>query len=430
MKERIAYVHMHRDGEFTLAGRLTVVEDGAYSTCTFQYARSYLLRSNAVPVDPVRLPLVEDSKTVFAGAAGGALFGGIQDALPDSWGRHVLDTAASAVGIVLTPLDYALYAGPERVGALGFSDEQHAAPFSQIPPWGSSPGGELSLGEMLEAADAVDDAEDLPVRLRRFFVRGSSMGGARPKAAVELDGTAWIAKFGNQREAWPTCRIEHATMRMAHACGIPTPQTKVLTVFGERDILLVERFDRAAGCRIPFISGLTLLGRTEAQSNDVASYADIATAMRQFCRADTLSKDLEDLFSRMVFNLCCNNYDDHLRNHGFLYDEQGKPGWRLTPAYDVVPQVPQDDGLRMLHLGVGRQGRLATIENALSESEYFGLSREKAAVIAERVHSFVQNNWEKHLLEAGVKRKLLPAIADCFVRSPEVEPDDSESPRP
>ena len=414
MRIRRACVHMYRGDTFVPAGLVEVVEDGKYSTCRFKYIEEYLERKDAVAVDPASLQLHDGVRRIFDGPQGGDLFGGIEDACPDSWGRHVLDTAAQNAGHALQAYDYMLYAGPERIGGLGFSESATHAPFAHIPDWVRNlPGDELTLEEMLMAADKVDAAENLDPRYRRFFVRGSSLGGAKPKAAFEHEGEAWIAKFGAAMEALPTCRMEHASLVLAGLCGIQTPQAHVVTVFGNRDILLVKRFDRKDGKRIPFVSALTLLGRSRSQVDNPASYADIAAAMRRHCRTSDLKKDLVGLFSRMLFNICCHNNDDHLRNHGFVYDDAAKSGWKLSPAYDLVPQ-PRDYGTAHLHLGVGTYGRQATFENAVTTCAAFGLSRDEASNVACKIREIVSANWENTMQKSGVATSLLPRVRESF----------------
>ena len=416
MRKRTACVQMFRNDAFVPAGLIEVTEDGRFSSCRFRYFDEYIERRDAVAVDPVSLPLHNAAKRVFEGPRGGDLFGGIEDACPDSWGQHVLTSAAEDFGITLTAYDYMLYAGPERIGGLGFSEKKDEAPFTSIPLWARNiSGSELNLEEMLLAADKVDFAEKLEPRYRRFFVRGSSLGGARPKAAIEYDGQSCIAKFGAIREMLPTCRLEHATRKLADLCGIRTVKTQVVTVFGNRDILLAHRFDRENGVRKPFISALTLLGRSSSKHENPASYSDIAFAMRRHCRADDLHSNLAELFARMTFNICCNNNDDHLRNHGFLYEEgTGKNGWRLSPSYDVVPQPRFDNSLSQLSLGVGIHGRTASFENALSSCAHFGLSLEEAASIVERIKGTICANWEKVMLDAGVPTSSLPVVRKSF----------------
>jgi len=88
---------------------------------------------------------------------------------------------------------------------------------------------------------------------------------------------------------------------------------------------------------------------------------------------------------RMVFNVACHNTDDHLRNHGFLWDEEG---WRLASVYDIVPQLvsePNQPG--RLALGVGPVGPLATYGNALAGCQHFGITRNEAGETIMRVRA-------------------------------------------
>lgn len=161
-------------------------------------------------------------------------------------------------------------------------------------------------------------------------------------------------------------------MLLAAECRLNVPPLAFQRVL-DRDVYLIECFDRKVVGdrldRLPFASGLTLLG---AHESDVSRYAcaDLAAALRQ--HGTSVRADLKELFRRMVFNILVTNDDDHLRNHGFLWD--GK-GWRLSPLYDVVPK-PQVGLDRRLVLGVGSDGRSATLTNALSTSAQFDLSRE------------------------------------------------------
>lgn len=56
-------------------------------------------------------------------------------------------------------------------------------------------------------------------------------------------------------------------------------------------------------------------------------------------------------------------------------------GWRLSPLYDVMPRATLASE-RRLHLGVGPQGRIATLDNAFNGREMFTLSAETAERIA------------------------------------------------
>ena len=199
-------------------------------------------------------------------------------------------------------------------------------------------------------------------------------------------------------------------MRMAEACGLDVPALDFRRVL-ERDIYLIERFDRVSHSnwveRRPFASGLTMLGAHESEVSRY-SYADLAAVLRQ--HSTEVRRDLHELFRRMVFNILVTNDDDHLRNHGFLFD--GK-GWRLSPLYDVVPK-PQVGLERRLVLGVGPQGRDATIANALAGAASFDLAPDQAAAMIEDMRVRVATMWEEYFTQSGVSAADRGRFATCF----------------
>ena len=68
------------------------------------------------------------------------------------------------------------------------------------------------------------------------------------------------------------------------------------------------------------------------------------------------------LWRRVVFNVLISNTDDHLRNHGFLYEDHR--GWRLSPAYDLNP-VPVDIRPRVLSTAIDTDDPTASLGLAL-----------------------------------------------------------------
>ena len=253
----------------------------------------------------------------------------------------------------------------------------------------------------------LDTASDLPEEHRRFLLRGSSLGGARPKATTAMDGKQWIAKFSRSGDHFPICRAEYATMMLASKVGLNVPPVRLKKVM-EQDIYLIERFDRLSSGRIPFISGLTITGAHETESTR-QSYRNLADQLRLF--GSKSKEDTRELWKRMVFNILCNNTDDHLRNHGFLWD--GK-GWRLSPAYDIVP-LPEVGTERILALGVGQEGRRATLRNALSDATGFGLTKAEAVAIASAMQKNVKAGWKKLFQKCGLSSVEIERLAVCFI---------------
>ena len=376
---------------------------------TFAYGRRYLERADRIPVDPVALPLHEaGTSRTFRTEEGFAVFGGIRDAAPDGWGQYLM---YKAMGDRLpSEIDLILASGEHRVGALAFGPTP-ARP-ERITPWGGgpAPGEEFTLAELAEAAERAQHVDELDENLRALLAAGSSLGGARPKAATKIGEQPWIAKFQKRGDSFPECRVELATMRLASECGLDVPPLDFRCVL-DRDIYLIERFDRIPHGnwleRRPFASGLTMLGAHESEVSSF-SYADLAGAIRQF--GTEVRQDLHELFRRMLLNILVTNDDDHLRNHGFLFDGEG---WRLSPLYDVVPK-PQLGLERRLVLGVGPEGRNATIENALAGAAVFDLGPDDAKAIAEDMSRIVATRWEQLFTEAGISAADRKRFATCF----------------
>jgi serine/threonine-protein kinase HipA len=396
------------------AGLLILSEEGATSIgASFVYGSRYLKRTNAIEIDPVSLSL--RNKGELAGVAlhpvrGLPLFGAIRDAAPDAWGRRVIEAKRKVPLNSLPESEYLLDAGPNRIGALDVRLNINS----------SATEGTLSnvhsLEYLIDAAQRIEEGLPIPARLENFFDAGTGLGGARPKATVcDEQGKLWMAKFPSKSDGYNIPLVETATLRLAQLAGIRIPELKEpVTLAQGTDVMLIERFDRVGAAdtmtRRHFISALTLLGCHEADSPN-KNYADIADAMRQYGAAPMLADNLKELFSRMVFNILVTNDDDHLRNHGMLWVQQHH-AWELSPLYDVVPK-PTHATERFLHLGIGQQGRLATLDNALSWYARFGLTRDGAIEVINHVWSIVRE-WKEYFEEFGVSSSEIDKISSAF----------------
>jgi serine/threonine-protein kinase HipA len=405
-----AYVYVYLEEGPVPAGILETSGTGREAGARFRYGRRYLQREDRLAIDPVQLPVTApDADREYITEEGFALFNGIRDAAPDGWGRHLMERAAGARA--LSEFDYLVATGDSRVGALAFGTDLSGP--RRIVSWAEEEveGENLDLAEMIEAVRELDSTEGLPRKHRRFLLRGSSLGGARPKASTEYDGRQWIAKFGRADDRSPMCRVEYVTMKLAEKVGITVPSVRLEKVF-DQDVYLIERFDRVRNGRgyrrLPFISGLTILGAHESESSR-QSYRGLADQLRRFGSEPT--QDLKQLWRRMVFNILCNNNDDHLRNHGFVWDGRG---WRLSPGYDIV-SFPQVGTERDLAIVVGRYGRRATIENALTDVASFGLSRSEAISIARTMQKIVKTSWERLCVNNGFTGLEIARLRACFI---------------
>ena len=416
MPARIVFIYLSGETEAVPAGRLTLIEQGtALAASRFAYGRRYVQRPNALPVDPVALPLAAGRDGAeLVPPAGLAWFGSIRDAAPDAWGRRVIENRLRAPPNGLPESVYLDHAGPFRSGALDVRLTPTSAPAEGALP------SIVDLEHLRDAAARIEAGEPVPAHLELFFAGGPSLGGARPKAVLTVDGREWVAKFAARNDAFDVPLAEWATLELAREAGLDVPPTRLEMLADGRRILLIERFDReplAEGVgRRHMVSALTLLGLHE-QDSPSSSYAAIADALGEHGIGGSIARDRTELFARMAFNILVSNDDDHLRNHAFLYDAAGD-GWRLSPLYDVLPR-PQVAHERMLHLAVGPQGRLATLDNALAGAGRFGLLPPEAARRIDRVARAVRN-WRVTFERLQVPASVCEQLSSAFRRPADI----------
>ncbi len=395
------------------AGLLKLEESGATPEASeFVYGLRYLNRANAVEIDPVSLSLKH--RESLRGVAlhpvhGLALFGAIRDAAPDAWGRRVIEARLKVPANSLPESTYLLAAGGNRVGALdvreGIDSAESAGELSEV----------RHLDYLLEAAERVEAGLPVPARLAAFFDAGSSLGGARPKVTVkDGEGRLWLAKLPSYSDQYDQPLVEAATLNLASLAGLNVPRMEVARLGANRHALLIERFDRAGQgggiSRQHFVSALTMVGCAEQESPQ-KNYVDIADALRRYGAATRIGTDLQELFARMLFNIFVTNDDDHLRNHGFLW-QPAEAGWALSPLYDVVPR-PTLATERYLHLGIGPHGRFASLTNAMAWAARFGLTHAIALAVVDQVWRVVRE-WKTHFEAFGVPPKLIDEVTPAF----------------
>jgi serine/threonine-protein kinase HipA len=410
MTDRIVFIYLPGEVEAVPAGRLTMIEHGLQVQASrFAYGRRYAERINAIPVDPVSLPLdPERDGMQLVPVAGLTLFGALRDASPDAWGRRVIENRLRAPPNGLPESTYLDHAGPHRAGALDVRQSPTSAPAGGALP------SLMELRHLLDAAERIEAGEPVPAHLESFFAGGPTMGGARPKVIVTAEGREWIAKFPSRNDPFNVPLIECATLELARQAGLNVPASRIEALADGRRVMLIERFDRQillqGFARRHMVSALTLLSLHEQDSPN-SSYSAIADAIGEYGVRGRIAADCAELFARMIFNILVSNDDDHLRNHAFLYDAQGR-GWHLSPLYDVVPK-PQIARDRTLHLGVGLQGRAARLDNALTQAGRFGLLPPAAALIIDRVVRAVRA-WRETFEGLDVPRTECDRVATAF----------------
>lgn len=421
-----AFAHLGDTG-FVPAGALSLTQGSRdVEASSFIYGTRYLERPGRIEIDPVSLALDGNVKGVELRPANQLRqFGGIRDAAPDAWGRRVIESRLKSPANSLPESRYLLEAGSERVGAL----DMRPLPDS---PQASAAAPVRDLHYMLEAAERVEAGEDVPASLRDYLGAGATAGGARPKTTVrDSDGLLYLAKFPSRSDTFDVSIVEWATLKLARLCGLTVPDVRFQDI-GGKNVLLIRRFDRYwSGAdaipvamalhdtlpgdglqerRLPFVSGLTLVGCDEYES-PTKGYVDLAHAVRRHAATACIREDNAELFGRMVFNIFVSNDDDHLRNHGFVRDPR-VGGWRLSPLYDVVPR-PSHAFERTLHLEVGERGKQATLDNAMTAHAGFIPERPEAVAVVRRIWSVVRA-WKTHFEAFGVPHQLIDRIAPAM----------------
>jgi len=394
-------VHIDWQGEARLVGRLHAAERG--SSVSFEYALEWLQRDDAFPIDPTSLPLQRGTHH------GAALFGAIQDCGPDRWGRVLIERAVRKKVLPQKPyrdLDYVLALDDApRVGALRFRRDASGpflAPTSgKLPPL-------VRLSALLRATDAIHGETETAEDLRFLLGAGSPLGGARPKAAVSLgDGRLAIAKFSKPDDIRDIAAGEVLALTLASQAGIQVAEHRLVPL-GAQGVAVITRFDRAGKDRIPFISASSLLGLAQG---DPGAYTLLADGIRQF--GSDVAADLRELWRRLVFSLLASNYDDHLRNHGFLMRQPGR--WSLSPAYDLNP-VPEMDRVGLSKTAIAEDQPEPSIASALAVAQRFGLKTVESKEILREVFTAVFG-WRKAGRRLRLKASTLEAYASAFEHS-------------
>ena len=385
-------IYIDHTGETRLVGRCRYVAKHRGQSSVFEYANEWLGYSDAFALDPANLAL--EDRQIYTSTDKSALPGALRDTAPDRWGQQLTKRAFRKAGEErsLSEIDYLLAINDRtRIGALrykraGEETFDHDIGHYQVPPL-------IQLPALINAADAVQTNSETAEDLKLLLNEGSPLGGARPKSAVvDHDGALAIAKFPKPDDDRSIPHGEVLAMTLARRVGINVAAAWLQDVAG-RPVSLITRFDRDGDRRIPFLSAMSLLGLNDG---DTATYTDIAESIRMYSSAPT--EDLHELFRRVVFSIMIGNLDDHLRNHGFLYDEDNK--WRLSPAYDLNP-VPLVEKTRELTTWISEESPDADLELARRAAPYFALKANQADAMIEDVTSSLKG-WKNTARQLGM----------------------------
>ena len=345
------------------------------------------------------------------------LFSVFTDSCPDRWGRILMKRreALSAQdegrpARTLMESDYLLGIQDQaRMGALRFKT-QIDGPFldtdsgHSIPVW-------TNIRKLEQAAVNID-SETGDEKTERDWIRllvqpGSSLGGARPKATVQdTEGRLWIAKFPSRKDEFNTGAWEMVVHQLALKCKINVPEARSGSFSETGATFMARRFDRTQNNgRIHYLSAMTALGKTDGQhAAEGASYLDIASVIREY--GSRPKEDLRELWKRIVFSIAVTNTDDHLRNHGFLFDTKGL---RLSPMFDVNPNP---DG-SALSLNIDDSSNAMDYDLAISVAPFFEINRDDASAIVKEMMESIAS-WSYFARSLGIGSREISMMGKCF----------------
>ncbi|MBK9443652.1 MAG: type II toxin-antitoxin system HipA family toxin [Comamonadaceae bacterium] len=357
---------------------------------SLRYAPTWLNTGFALSED---MPLVDSE---FLPTETETAAGAVDDARPDRWGERVIRFLEKPPR--LSVLDFLFYAGDERFGALGVSptgETYRPRRFGPLPQL-----ADVAALEQLVRRVLIGESMD-PLQ-QRLMAPGGAMGGARPKALITIDGHPWIVKFSEPGESINMPLVEHATMTLAAKAGIRVAETRPIAL-PSGHALAVKRFDRGDGRRVHAVSAKVAL----KAAGEGMGYPELAQILRRRGVADggLRLQHMRELFCRMVFNILMDNTDDHEKNHVLLMDDRGQ--YALSPAFDVLPSG-QALGYQQMRVGTAQAD--ATLINALSEHQHFGLKSSAAVALVATVAAVV-SGWRAHFASMGVATADISALA-------------------
>ena len=375
-----------------LIGELNMVRSSR--GVSLHYAPAWLERGFALSED---LPLVAGE---FLPRDKDTAAGAVDDARPDRWGERVIRFLDKPPRLSL--VEYLYFAGDDRFGALGVSTSSEA-----YLPRRTGPLPRLAdTGTIQELVRKVLASEPIPEHEKRLITPGVTMGGARPKALLDIDGEQWVVKFADG-DPVDTPLIEHASMTLLGAAKIQAAETRPIKLI-DGHAIAIRRFDRIAGRRVHALSANVAL----KAAGEELGYPELAQLLRRrgVSEGGVNRAQMRELFRRMVFNILLDNTDDHEKNHVVRVDDAQAYG--LSPAFDVLPS---GQALGYQQMRVGAEQADSTLVNAMSMCSSFGLKTDEAAREVRAVIRAI-GRWQRHFRSCGVSVRDIESLVEQIDR--------------
>ena len=324
-----------------------------YQLAQFQYDDDFA-RKNIEP-SPIKMPVKQGyiysfgdlNYETFKG-----LPGMLADALPDTYGRVLLDKWLMMNGRTdANPIEALCFLGKRCMGTLEFEPSFADNLYDNTV--------QFEWNELVQVArEALSNklqfhtnlSQDTKSAIEQILQLGTSAGGQRAKAVVAYNKQTGEVRSGQidapegfdhylikldavsglvgSRETENYGRLEYSFSQLAKACGIEMTECLLIEENG-RAHFITKRFDRI-GTQKVHMQTLCGIAHYDYRLLRAYSYEHAFNIMRGL---RLTYQEAQEMFRRMVFNVVVRNQDDHTKNISFLMDESGQ--WRLSPAYDI-----------------------------------------------------------------------------------------------
>ena len=398
-------------------------QDLSKTYASFEYDTNFL--KSGIEISPIMMPLssIVYEFPLLSGEPFFGMPGLVVDSLPDTFGNKVIEQWLLSQGKSIkdfTAIDRLCYTGKRGMGAL-----EYVPASSEVGDIDEN----INVSEMVKfASDILNQRKtvslnaDEKLTYLQLVQVGSSAGGARAKALIawnentneirsgqlELDRNYdyWLMKFDNVskngdyglEDVPEYTLIEYAYYKMALDAGIDMNECRIYSNAGENHFM-TKRFDRVSGKKV-HMQSLGAMAHISYKEPGICSYEMAAEYMREI---NLPMKDVEQFFSRMVFNCIAVNQDDHVKNVSFLMDRTGT--WRLSPAYDVTYSYDITNKWLSAHqMTINGKKKNICLEDILASGEKMGLRKKKCMDIIFRVSSTV-TDFEKYAEECNIREK-------------------------
>lgn len=320
----------------------TLYRDGS-GAMSFQYIPEWLSEPGARAIS-LSLPLQRSR------IRGKEVFNFFSNLLPDSeaiiarmQARFHVETAH--------PFDLLASVGRDCVGAI-----QLYPPGSDIPSVMETQAEPL---DDYQIEILLDSYQTAPLGMEEGADFRISLAGAQEKTALLWYQARWQRPQGstptshifklpigrieqNNIDLSESCENEWLCLRIARAFGFPVANAE-LAVFGQKKVLVVERFDRRWSrdgwlLRLPQEDFCQALGVAPALKYESHGGPGIADAMKLLLGSRVAMQDREMFFKTQILFWMLAAIDGHGKNFSLFIEPESS--FRMTPLYDVMSAFP------------------------------------------------------------------------------------------